>query len=146
MPYSVSLTTGNTLNPDPQLGNFGQPIEEKKGGRDRRDTPVSNGQPDGNVLRVSVEEIRFAQQGDPALWKCGIRPNPNPAFWPIDDDLLPNVAVEHTREFFIKTTRLKYWLECGSRPISWDARFRVLPTTFYRSVRDGAPVRIGMRD
>ena len=32
MPYSVSLTTGNTLNPDPQLGNFGQPIEEKKGG------------------------------------------------------------------------------------------------------------------
>src|SRR5260370_6232866 len=31
MPYSVSLTTGNTLNPDPQLGNFGQPIEDKKG-------------------------------------------------------------------------------------------------------------------
>jgi len=25
MPYSVSLTTGSTLNPEPQLGNFGQP-------------------------------------------------------------------------------------------------------------------------
>jgi len=32
---------GTTLNPDPQLGNFGQPIEEKKGDRDRRDTPIS---------------------------------------------------------------------------------------------------------
>jgi hypothetical protein len=32
MPYSVSLTTRNILNPDPQLGNFGQPIEEKKDG------------------------------------------------------------------------------------------------------------------
>ena len=27
---SVSLTTGSTLNPDPQLGHFGQPIKEKK--------------------------------------------------------------------------------------------------------------------
>ena len=32
MPYSVSLTTGSTLNPDAQLGNFGQPIEDKKVG------------------------------------------------------------------------------------------------------------------
>ena len=30
MPYSVSLTTGNTLNPDPQVGNFWQPIDKKK--------------------------------------------------------------------------------------------------------------------
>jgi len=35
MPYSVSLTTGSTLNPDPQLGNFGQP-EKKKGGGEGR--------------------------------------------------------------------------------------------------------------
>jgi hypothetical protein len=39
MPYSVSLTTGNTLNPDPQLGNFGKTIEEKKGGGDRNRIP-----------------------------------------------------------------------------------------------------------
>jgi hypothetical protein len=32
MPYSVSLTTGSTLNPDPQLGNFWATYEEKKGG------------------------------------------------------------------------------------------------------------------
>jgi len=31
MPYSVSLTTRNTLNPNPQLGNFGQRIESKAG-------------------------------------------------------------------------------------------------------------------
>ncbi len=36
-----SLRTGNILNPDPQLGNFGQPIGEKKGGENRIGAPNS---------------------------------------------------------------------------------------------------------
>ena len=33
MPYSVSLTTRNTLNPNPQLGNFwATKLGEEKGG------------------------------------------------------------------------------------------------------------------
>jgi len=41
MPYSVSLATGSTLNPDPQLGQLlGNLLREERRGRRLRDSPL----------------------------------------------------------------------------------------------------------
>lgn len=43
----------------------------------------------------SVKEVRFSSERNSSLRKCWVGPNSNPAFRALDDDLFPNIAVEH---------------------------------------------------
>ena len=73
-----------------------------------------------------VQEVSLASKRNSTLWESRVGANSNPEFWALDDDLLPDVSIEHTGAIFVPTAgRLVDRLEHRSGSISADAGVRI---------------------
>lgn len=69
-----------------------------------------------------VQEVRLSSERYPSPWEGAIGANSNPEFRTLDDDFLPDIAVEHAGPLLVHTARcLVNRLEHCSGPISPDA-------------------------
>ena len=75
-----------------------------------------------------VEEVRLSSERDSFLAEGGVGANSNPVVRALDDDLFPDIAVEHAGALLVHSARnLVDGLEYRSGPIPPDTSGRICP-------------------
>jgi hypothetical protein len=94
-----------------------------------------------------VKEVRLPAQRDSPVGERWVGANSIPEFSAVDDDLFPDIAVEHAGALLVHAARcLVDGLEYRSSPISPDASRRIRLAALDRCICNRTPVGVRRTD